>query len=358
MKAIKCELCGSSDVIKQGDFYVCQSCGTKYEPEAARRLIVGIDSTKKMANLYQRARKSLEVEDLEHAAEYYKEILDENPDDWEAYFYSYLGEFPSFTNAQAGNVATKLGNTIPAAYDMAISSSNATEAADHMQTITTKTVDRISYIARTGASLLRQYEGGNILTPAGKVHHDMYNGMRPVVVNTIIGCISALDSLEAKIQEIADSDIDIDEGVCTDCLLYVCRARFTIANITYTPALGATEKLIKAEFIERYAKKVKDLNPEIKELQARLDALDKRRESLPGMSDKKALEEQLATLKKEKESLGLFARKEKKAKQAQIDDVQAQIDRLMTSLSKPLMEIDAQRTEIKKRIDEINSEFK
>ena len=44
MKLIKCELCGSNQLVKQGDYFVCQFCGTKYAPEAAKKLIVDIAS--------------------------------------------------------------------------------------------------------------------------------------------------------------------------------------------------------------------------------------------------------------------------------------------------------------------------
>ena len=35
MEAIKCEACGSSDVVREGDQYVCQHCGTAFVPESA-----------------------------------------------------------------------------------------------------------------------------------------------------------------------------------------------------------------------------------------------------------------------------------------------------------------------------------
>lgn len=44
IKAIKCELCGSNELVKQDDYFVCQFCGTKYTPEAAKKLIVDIQS--------------------------------------------------------------------------------------------------------------------------------------------------------------------------------------------------------------------------------------------------------------------------------------------------------------------------
>lgn len=40
MQAIKCELCGSNQLIKKDGYYQCEFCGTKYTIEEARKLIV------------------------------------------------------------------------------------------------------------------------------------------------------------------------------------------------------------------------------------------------------------------------------------------------------------------------------
>ena len=40
MQAIKCELCGSNQLIKKDGYYQCEYCGTKYTLEEARKLIV------------------------------------------------------------------------------------------------------------------------------------------------------------------------------------------------------------------------------------------------------------------------------------------------------------------------------
>ena len=40
MKTIKCEMCGSNDILKQDDYYTCQSCGTKYAPPEAKKLLI------------------------------------------------------------------------------------------------------------------------------------------------------------------------------------------------------------------------------------------------------------------------------------------------------------------------------
>ncbi len=44
MKAIKCELCGNNDLIKQDGMFVCQYCGTKYTIEEAKKLIIDVTS--------------------------------------------------------------------------------------------------------------------------------------------------------------------------------------------------------------------------------------------------------------------------------------------------------------------------
>ena len=39
MKQLTCEMCGSTDLIKQDGFFVCQTCGCKYSVEEAKKMI-------------------------------------------------------------------------------------------------------------------------------------------------------------------------------------------------------------------------------------------------------------------------------------------------------------------------------
>ena len=40
MKQLTCEMCGSNDLLKQDGVFVCQTCGTKYSVEEAKKMMV------------------------------------------------------------------------------------------------------------------------------------------------------------------------------------------------------------------------------------------------------------------------------------------------------------------------------
>jgi len=88
MKQIVCEMCGGKDLIKQDSVFVCQNCGSKYSVEEAKKMMVTIDTSAKLENALKNARKARENKNDEQAAEYYKIVLMEEPDNWEANFYS------------------------------------------------------------------------------------------------------------------------------------------------------------------------------------------------------------------------------------------------------------------------------
>ncbi len=97
MKALKCEMCGSNDVVKQDGLYVCQNCGTKYTVEEARKMMiegtvdvqgtVKVDTSDELKNLYEIARRAKDTDNSENALKYYDMILVKDPSSWEANFY-------------------------------------------------------------------------------------------------------------------------------------------------------------------------------------------------------------------------------------------------------------------------------
>ena len=109
MSGIRCELCGSTEIIKEGELFVCQGCGAKYSKEAARKLIdqsagetaaVSVQpeqapaapdaqngADRELENWRTLARRARLEGNSPNAVDYYGRILEREPDDWEASFY-------------------------------------------------------------------------------------------------------------------------------------------------------------------------------------------------------------------------------------------------------------------------------
>ena len=281
MKQIVCEMCGSTDIQKEGGVFVCRGCGCKYSLEEAKKLMVEVENSPKLDNLYDRARKSLEVEDYAHASEYYKQILDEKPDDWEAYFYFYLYETATFTNGEAATVASKLSKTIPSAYDIAIKNCDAEEATERIKTITTRAVDRIAYIAATAESLLQSFEdklSSKTSFAENSVNLDLYAEMLPTGQSTLVACSSALDTIDEKIISISNENSVIAPDVYKECSLYIRRKHYAIVSLyfVYSQLYVKDGKgyLFKLEYIRECIQKVKKLDPSFEPSQQVQNALN------------------------------------------------------------------------------------
>lgn len=119
MKAIVCEMCGGKDVIKQDGLYICQSCGTKYTTEDAKKLMVDIsgssikvDESEKAESYRKLAREARKMDNIQKAAEYYNQLVTICPDDWEAVFFSVYYSSASCVIAQIAGTAANVSSAV------------------------------------------------------------------------------------------------------------------------------------------------------------------------------------------------------------------------------------------------------
>jgi len=114
MRALVCEMCNSNDLVKQDGLYVCQNCGTKYSPEEAKKMMIGgtvkVDTSDRLENLYQIARRAKDENNNENAAKYYDMILVDDPASWEAAFYVVYFKAMGCRIGQISNAAYSLIN--------------------------------------------------------------------------------------------------------------------------------------------------------------------------------------------------------------------------------------------------------
>lgn len=117
MNELICEMCGSNEVIKDEGLFICQSCGTKYSVNEARRMMTGetvsiegtvkIDSSSELNNLYEVARRAKNTDNAENAINYYSQILAKDPNSWEAQFYTV---YFRARNCKLGEIAIEASN--------------------------------------------------------------------------------------------------------------------------------------------------------------------------------------------------------------------------------------------------------
>ena len=125
MKAIKCEMCNSNDVIKQDGYFVCQSCGTKYTTEEAKKLlveisgkvdvsgsVVKIDSSNQVENALANARLAANSNDWNEAVRYYDIVKQNDYANIEANFYSAFGRAKASLYSQDYNHRQAMFNVL------------------------------------------------------------------------------------------------------------------------------------------------------------------------------------------------------------------------------------------------------
>ncbi|MCD8291736.1 MAG: hypothetical protein LUC91_09595 [Prevotella sp.] len=120
MKVLRCEMCGSQDLVKDGGVFVCQSCGSKYSVEEAKKMMVEgtvdikgtvkVDTSDELNNLYEIARRAKETGNSENAAKYYDFILIKDPSSWEANYYVVYFKSMSCKVAEIWSAATAMVN--------------------------------------------------------------------------------------------------------------------------------------------------------------------------------------------------------------------------------------------------------
>lgn len=97
MKQLTCEMCGSTDIIKQDGVFLCQSCGCKYSVEEAKKMMiegavdvsgstVKIDNSAEIEYLNDKLNRSVEIKDYDSMLRISDELLRINKDNPDVLF--------------------------------------------------------------------------------------------------------------------------------------------------------------------------------------------------------------------------------------------------------------------------------
>lgn len=87
VKQLTCEMCGGTELIKKDGVFVCQTCGTKYSIEDAKKMMIEgtvdvsgstikVDNTASIENFYKMAESAREAANNKEAEDYCNRILE------------------------------------------------------------------------------------------------------------------------------------------------------------------------------------------------------------------------------------------------------------------------------------------
>ena len=83
MKQLTCEMCGSTDLLKQDNVFVCQTCGTKYSVEEAKKMMiegtVNIDNSTRIQNNVKNAIRAMASGELYSCHTLCDKVLEMDP---------------------------------------------------------------------------------------------------------------------------------------------------------------------------------------------------------------------------------------------------------------------------------------
>ena len=96
MKKITCEMCGSTDLIKKDGIFECQSCGTKYSVEEAKKMMVEgkvdvsgstvkVDDSNKIENYLTMAQNAFDSSNQQEAENYCNRIIEIDANNYRAW---------------------------------------------------------------------------------------------------------------------------------------------------------------------------------------------------------------------------------------------------------------------------------
>lgn len=374
MKRLTCEMCGSTDLIKQDGVFVCQTCGCKYSIEEAKKMMVEgtvdvsgstvkVDNERKIENLRTLADRAKAEGDTETAAKYFEELLKEDPNNWEANFYTIYYAAHNIKIAQIGSAANRVSNIIDTVYSLIKENLHTPDEQ--------KAAGReVAYAVANFSSYLIPNATNNLGTTTESIDKAVDEWLVPIcLMNIHVG-----DSLVKYF-----GDYEIAEKA------YAVVANFTGMEITETgrqvmdlaksrlapireekakkeleekEAIAAATKRRTEEYWSCHEEERKQLEAQMesllenrKHLNSQVEVLRKEMDNVPSIAVRDEKQKAMGDLKEQLKSLGFFKGKEKKSIQARIDELKHEMEQLTAS-------IESEKAPLQQKISELMGEVR
>lgn len=329
MKQLTCEMCGSTDLLKQDGVFVCQTCGTKCSIEEAKKMMVEglvdvsgstvkVDASTKLKNLYTLARRAKDNDNIRDAAKYYHEIMLEDPNSWEAVFYSAYFKALDCKISQISSAILSVGNTMGTVSVM-------------IQSHVPQESQKTAYTE----CLLRVVHAGQIMVNATvKAYKDSNCRDARSDFNDRMSKCLAVTMTAGSTAEKMFNDYKLAYTIYSKALA-MCKSCNSPIIVSVQTRLRAIQPKVNEEYWENHADEKKKLEAERHKLQEEIDKNASVRDSNQNIVDNATekrdkrialekknvvqIEEELAAKKKQLSELGLFKGKLKKELRTEIE---------------------------------------
>lgn len=389
MKQLTCEMCGSTDLMKQEGVFVCQTCGCKYSVEDAKKMMiegtvdvsgskVKVDDSEELKNLYQIARRAKDSNNSENAAKYYDMILIKDPQSWEANFYTV---YYKSANCKIGEIKSAIANVENCIEDtLTLIRKNVHDNKERALAVE-EVVLRTNILAEL---MWKSYERHfNGISASIRANYMMENIGIKIATTTattkpIICIINLFEDdeyfmLNYGYETIRKFMVGRDEWRHADAAKRLLAKYDKIIEQHRCEEEERKAKEAKARFDEYWAAHAEEketlqaeqdgLKSEINNLNTKLNdqvaALNKEIAAIPGGAEIANIDVRINKLTSDKNALGFFKGKEKKAIQEQINQLVSEKTAIQSRMAAAKKELEAKiaaaKAEVQKKIAPLQS---
>lgn len=412
MKQLVCEMCGGVDLVKDSGVFVCQTCGTKYSVEEAKKMMVEgtvdvqgtvkIDQSENVKSFLEMSESALSAANGESAIEYANKALEISPKNSEAWilkmraieYIATLGDLRLKEVIEAGKNAVQFASEDELEdIEKIVYSYYLMRALALLKLAMNKVADDADI-----RSTYKRFLAISILTANQNCHRadqgviKIYEG----IASQAIALPSYVpDEIMGKYNELPNilENVGKQYQYYTDAL----QKRYGIYGSSLTDSALSTRKNTIAEFNKKaqngrelydnvrkaeLAKRKEEywfehaeekasldaekagLESELIQLNEQIRTIESEETSLSSKNKLNELDSKIDEKRKIQSSLGIFKGKEKKALQAEIDELQKEKDEVYKVYQADTQEIKSRTNplyadvkKVKARITDIESEF-
>ena len=396
MKRLTCELCGSTDFVKESGMFVCQSCGCKYSPEEAKALLSSHSAADgnpgrfdEIANNLRLANSALDCGDGASAYDYASRILDlepQNTDGWIVKMKSMeslgtladlrLPEVISAGKNAVGFSGDALGKVEPVVYGYFLSRAAYLIQYSAVHIEDTQNIESI--IGQFGKANMFLYNLNEPCRLKDAEYLQLYDGIAnqalTLVDNVPDEALVQYDGLAQLLENCAREYEKQTQAVLRRVKLYGSDLQDSAKRARQTIQYGLDQRSKKAlsassqrqaqekqrrieEYWSAHGEEKALLESELQNVQSKIEALEEQLASLPVLEEKAAAQNVLSSLQDTLQSLGLFKSKEKKALQEKIQLQKKLLNDINSQFSQAAGPIQQEISSLKKRSREIQREF-